>query len=146
MKLILPERHLQPSRRLLVGVAVLAAVSTALLWPAFHRLALLAWLLWLPPFLFALRYVAGSWVRVSPVRGLSWRLAMPFGTVLGTCELHPANIAELRLDTSLFGRLLGLWTLQVVPREGAAHPPFRFFAGMEALAQELHAFLQEPSA
>jgi len=146
MQPALSDRHLQPSRRLLVGVAVLAAVTTALLWPAFHRLAFVSWLLWLPPFFFALRYVAGSWLRVSPARGLSWKLALPFGTVLGSCELHAAHIAELRLDTSLFGRLLGLWTLQVVPREGAAHPPFRFFPGMEALAQELHAFLQESSA
>jgi len=143
MNPVLADRHLQPSKRLLVGVALLASVTTALLWPAFHRLAFLAWLLWLPPFLFALRYVAGSWVRVSAVRGVSWRLALPFRTLLGTCALDAAAIRELRLDTSLFGRLLGLWTLQLVPREGAAHPPFRFFPGMEGLAQELHAHLHQ---
>lgn len=143
MKLLLADRHLQPSKRLLVGVALLASVTTILLWPAFHRLAFLAWLLWLPPFLFALRYAAGSWVRISAERGISWKLALPFRTVLGTCALHPADIGELRLDTSLFGRLLGLWTLQIIPREGAPHPPLRFFPGMDGLAQELHAYLHQ---
>jgi hypothetical protein len=143
MRTVLPDRHIQPSRRLLVGVAVLAALTTALLWPAFHRLAFLAWLLWLPPFLFALRYVGGSWVRVSAERGLSWKLSMPYGTVLGSCALSAAHIAELRLDTSLFGRLLGLWSLRIVPREGAAHPAFRYFPGMDALAKELYGHLQQ---
>ncbi|MFN8012394.1 MAG: hypothetical protein U0P81_13575 [Holophagaceae bacterium] len=143
MKLIPADRHLQPSKRLLVGVAVLAALSTGLLWPAFHRLALLAWLLWAPVFALALRYVAGSWLRVSVPRGLSWKLALPFRTVLGSVELHAADIREFRLDTALFARLLGLWTLQVVPREGAPHPPLRFFPGMDRLAEELHAYLQQ---
>lgn len=143
MKLVPADRHLQPSKRLLVGVAVLAAVSTALLWPAFQRLALAVWLLWLPPFAFALRYVAGSWVRVSAARGISWKLALPFRTVLGSVELHAADIRELRLDTPLFSRLLGLWCLQVIPREGAAHPPLRFFPGMDKVAEELHAYLSQ---
>lgn len=143
MKLIPADRHLQPSKRLLVGVAALAAASTGLLWPAFHRLALLVWVLWLPVFGFALRYVGGSWVRMSAQRGLSWKLALPFGTAIGSVELHAADIRELRLDTALFGRLLGLWTLQVIPREGAPHPPLRFFPGMDRLAEELHAYLSQ---
>lgn len=143
MKLIPPDRHLQPSKRLLVGVAALAALSTALLWPAFHRLALLVWTLWLPVLAFALRYVAGSWVRMSAGRGLSWKLALPFRTVLGSVELHAADIREFRLDTALFGRVLGLWTLQVIPREGAPHPPLRFFPGMDKVAEELHAYLSQ---
>ena len=143
MKLILADRHLQPSKRLLVGVALLAAVTTGLLWPAFHRLAFFVWLFWLPLFGLALRYVGGSWVRLSAERGISWKLALPFGTVLGTAGLHAADIAELRMDTSLFGRLLGLWTLQIIPREGAVHPPLRFFPGMDRLAEELHAYLSQ---
>ena len=143
MKLILADRHLQPSRRLLVGLALLASVTTTLLWPAFHRMAFAVWALWLPILGFALRYVAGSWVRVSAERGISWKLALPFRTALGTTALDAVAIAELRMDTALFGRLLGLWTLQIVPREGAPHPPLRFFPGMDRLAEELHAYLSQ---
>lgn len=143
MKLTLPDRHLQPSKRLLLGVAVFAALSTALLWPAAHRWALLVWALWIPVLLFALRYVSGSWVRISAARGLSYNLKTPLGTRLGSIGLDSSSIAELRLESSVGSRLLGLWSLRIISRDGTTHPPFHFFAGMDRVAEELHGYLQQ---
>ncbi len=143
MKLILPDRHLQPSKRLLLGVAVIAALSTGLLWPAAHRWALLVWILWIPVFVFALRYVSGSWIRISAVRGLSYNLKTPLGTRLGSIELDSVSIAELRLESSVGSRMLGLWSLKVICRDGTLHPPFHFFTGMDRVAEELHGYLQQ---
>jgi hypothetical protein len=143
MKLMLPDRHLQPSKRLLLGVAVSAALSTGLLWPAAHRWALLVWILWVPVFVFALRYVAGSWVRISAARGLSYNLRTPLGTRLGTIELDSATISELRLESSVGSRWLGLWSLRIISRDGTVHPPFHFFSGMDRIAEELHGYLQQ---
>ncbi|MBL0313116.1 MAG: hypothetical protein IPP78_10475 [Holophagaceae bacterium] len=141
MKLTFPDRHLQPSKRLLPGVAVLAALSTGLLWPAAHRWALLVWILWLPVFALVLRYVAGSWVRISAQRGLSYCLKTPLGTRLGSIELDSSSIAELRLEASVGSRLLGLWSLKIITRDGTTHPPFHFFTGMDRIAEELHGYL-----
>ncbi len=143
MKLVLPDHHLQPSKRLLLGVAALAALSTGLLWPAAHRWAMLVWVLWVPVFGFALRYVAGSWVRISAARGLSYCLKTPFGTRLGSIGLDAASIAELRLESSVGSRMLGLWTLTIISRDGSVHPPFHFFAGMDHVAEELHGYLRQ---
>lgn len=143
MKLLFPDRHLQPSKRLLLGVALFAALSTGLLWPATHRWALLVWLLWVPVFTFALRYVTGSWVRISATRGLSYKLKTPLGTRLGSIELDSSSIAELRLESSVASRLLGLWSLRVISRDGTLHPPFHFFTGMDRLAEELHGYLEQ---
>ncbi|MBL0209792.1 MAG: hypothetical protein IPQ13_02595 [Holophagaceae bacterium] len=143
MKLILPDRHLQPSKRLLLGVAVFAALSTALLWPAAHRWALLVWALWIPVLLFALRYVSGSWIRISAARGLSYNLKTPLGTRLGSIQLDSASIAELRLESSVGSRLMGLWSLKVICRDGTVHPPFHFFLGMDRIAEDLHGYLQQ---
>jgi hypothetical protein len=143
MKLLLPDRHLQPSKRLLLGVAIFAALSTGLLWPAVHRWALLVWLGWTPVFLFALRYVSGSWIRVNAARGLSYCLKTPLGTRLGSIELDSTSIAELRLESSVGSRLLGLWSLRVITRDGTIHPPFHFFVGMDRIAEELHGYLQQ---
>lgn len=143
MKLLFPDHHLQPSKRLLLGVALLAALSTGLLWPAAHRWALLVWILWVPVFLFALRYVAGSWVRISPTRGISYCLRTPFGTRLGSIELDAATIAELRLEATVGSRMLGLWSLRIINRDGRANPPFHFFAGMDRIAEELHGYLRQ---
>ena len=143
MKLIPPDRHLQPSKRLLLGVAMFAALSTGLLWPAAHRWALMVWTLWIPVFVFALRYVTGSWVRISATHGLSYRLKTPLGTRLGSIELDSSSIAELRLESSVGSRLLGLWSLRVISRDGTLHPPFHFFTGMDRIAEELHGYLQQ---
>lgn len=143
MKLILPDRHLQPSKRLLLGVAMAAALSTGLLWPAAHRWALLVWVLWLPVFIAAMRYVTGSWVRISADRGLSYNLKTPLGTRLGSIALDSGAIAELSLESSVGSRMLGLWSLRVIGRDGVQHPPFHFFAGMDRIAEELHAYLQQ---
>ncbi len=143
MKLLFPDRHLQPSKRLLLGVALLAALSTGLLWPAAHRWALLVWILWVPVLAFALRYVAGSWVRVSAERGLSYCLKTPLGTRLGSMELDASSIAELRLEATVGSRMLGLWSLRIISRDGTLHPPFHFFAGMERIAEELHGYLRQ---
>ena len=143
MKLILPDRHLQPSKRLLLGVAIFAALTTALLWPAAHRWALLVWILWIPVFGFALRYVTGSWIRINAARGLSYSLKTPLGTRLGFIELDSSTIAELLLESSVGSRLLGLWSLRVICRDGAVHPPFHFFGGMDRIAEELHGYLQQ---
>lgn len=143
MKVLLPDQHLRPSQRLLTGIAVLACISTAALWPALHRWALVVWLLWLPVFGLALRYISGSWIRVSPERGLSWCLVTPFGKRLGSVELLPSDIAELRLEASLLARLLGLWDLQILRREGDPSPRFRFFEGLAPLAEAIHAYLKQ---
>jgi hypothetical protein len=143
IRVILDDQHHTPSQRLLVGVGVLAALSTWGLWIAAGKLALVLWVLWGPVFLAALRYTSGSWVRVSATRGLSWCLKTPFGTRLGSVELHAADIAELRLESTLLGRLLGLWDLQIVRRDGQPVPPFRYFHGMDRLAEALHGYLQQ---
>ncbi len=143
MKLFLPDRHLQPSKRLLLGVAVFAALSTGLLWPAAHAWALLVWTLWVPVLVFALRYVTGSWVRISAERGLSYNLKTPLGTRMGSIELVSSTISELRLESSVGSRLLGLWSLRVISRDGTVHPPFHFFSGMDRIAEELHGYLQQ---
>ncbi len=143
MKLIFPDRHLQPSRRLLLGVALVAAFATFAAWPALHLRALWVWAAFVPLFFLTLRYETGSWVRISALRGLSYCLKTPLGTHLGSIELSTSNIAELRLESSLGSRLLGLWTLQIITRDGTPHPTFRFFAGMERLAEELHGYLEQ---
>ena len=143
MKLFLPDRHLQPSKRLLLGVAMFAALTTGLLWPAAHRWALLIWTLWVPVLFSALRYVSGSWIRISAERGLSYNLKTPLGTRLGSIELDSASIAELRLESSVGSRLLGLWSLRIISRDGTIHPPFHFFTGMDRIAEELHGYLQQ---
>ena len=143
MKLFLPDRHLQPSKRLLLGVAMFAALTTGLLWPAAHRWALLVWTLWIPVLFFALRYVSGSWIRISAERGLSYNLKTPLGTRLGSIELDSASISELRLESSVGSRLLGLWSLRIISRDGTIHPPFHFFTGMDRIAEELHGYLQQ---
>jgi hypothetical protein len=58
-------------------------------------------------------------------------------------ELLPAEIAELRLEASLGARLLGLWDLQIVKRDGTVLPRFRFFAGMDRQAEVLHGYLEQ---
>jgi len=143
VKLFLPDRHLQPSKRLLLGVAMFAALTTGLLWPAAHRWALLIWTLWVPVLFSALRYVSGSWIRISAERGLSYNLKTPLGTRLGSIELDSSSIAELRLESSVGSRLLGLWSLRIISRDGTIHPPFHFFTGMDRIAEELHGYLQQ---
>lgn len=138
----LPDRHLRPSKRLLLGVALLAALATFLAWPPLHSKALWVWAAFLPIFAFTLRYVAGSWVRVSAARGLSYCLVLPFGQRLGSIQLDAAHIAELRLEASVLSRFLGLWSLRLIARDGIVHPTFRFFPGMDRLAEELHGYLQ----
>lgn len=142
MNPVLPERHLAPSKRLLLGVAVLASSFTFAAWPSLHGKAFWVWAGFLPIFGFTLRYVTGSWVRVSAARGLSYRLTLPFCTRLGSIELDAAQIAELRLESNLFSRLLGLWSLSIVSRDGTVHPAFRFFPGMDHLAEDLHRYLE----
>ncbi len=143
VRILLQDAHLKPSPRLLVGVAFLASLVTFGLWGGLGRWALLAWVAALPVLALAARYVAGSWVRISPLRGLSWCLKTPFGTRLGSVELLPAEIAELRLEASLAARLLGLWDLQIVKRDGTVLPRFRFFAGMDRQAEILHGYLEQ---
>ncbi|HJV90186.1 MAG TPA: hypothetical protein VJ623_07780 [Holophagaceae bacterium] len=143
VRILLEDSHLKPSPRLLVGVALLASLVTTGLWGALGRWALVAWVAALPLLGVALRYVAGSWVRISAHRGLSWCLKTPFGTRLGTVELLPADIAELRLEASLAARMLGLWDLQIVKRDGTVLPKFRFFAGMDRQAEILHGYLEQ---
>lgn len=143
VRILLQDAHLKPSPRLLVGVALLTSLLTFGLWGALGRWALLAWAAGLPVLGLAARYVTGSWVRLSPLRGLSWCLKTPFGTRLGSVELLPAEIAELRLEASLGARLLGLWDLQIVKRDGTVLPRFRFFAGMDRQAEVLHGYLEQ---
>lgn len=143
MKIILPDRHLQPSKRLLLGVALFASLATFAVWPALHSKALWVWAACLPLFILALRYVGGSWIRISAARGLSYCLKTPLGTRLGSVELDASSIAELRLESTLGSRLLGLWSLHVISRDGVAHPIFRFFPGMDRVAEELHRYLEQ---
>ena len=143
MRIHLPDQHLRVSQRLPLGVAVVAALSTILLWPGLHRWSLLVWIAWTPAFIFALRYATGSWVRVSLERGISWRLALPRGEVLGSIAVDPGEIAELRLESSLLARLLGLWDLQILKRDGSTSPRLRFFQGIVPVAEALHAHLQQ---
>ena len=139
----LPDRHLRPSKRLLLGVALVATLATFAAWPPLHSRALWVWAAFLPVFVFALRYVSGSWIRVSAARGLSYCLAMPFGQRLGSIELSASHIAELRLEASVLSRFLGLWSLCIIARDGTIHPTFRFFSGMDRVAEELHRYLQQ---
>lgn len=143
MRLHIPDQQLRVSQRLPLGVAILASLTTAILWPALHQWALLIWIGWAPVFLLALRYATRSWVRVSMDRGISWRLVGPRGEQLGSVSVDPGEIAELRLESSLFARLLGLWDLQILKRDGSATPRLRFFEGMVPLAEALHAHLQQ---
>ena len=129
--------------RLLLAVSVFASLSTLLLWPAAHAWALLAWVAWAPIFVFALRYVTGSWIRINAARGLSYCLKTPFSTHLGSVELDASSIAELRLESTLLSRLLGLWSLRIISRDGTLHPTFRFFPGMDRVADELHRYLEQ---
>ena len=122
---------------------MLAGLSTALLWPGLHRWSLLVWIAWVPAFVFALRYATGSWVRVSMRRGISWRMVTPFGERLGSVALDPVEISELRLESNLLSRLLGLWDLQFVAPDGTVSAKLRFFQGIVPLAESLHAYLQQ---
>jgi hypothetical protein len=143
VKVLLPDQHIRPSQRLLLGIAVLAAITTLALWPMLGRWAFAVWLLWTPVFIFALRYLSGSWIRVNAERGLSWCLLTPFGKRMGNIELHASDIAELRLEASLLARFLGLSDLQIVRRDGEPLPRFRFFERMDELAEAVHAYLQQ---
>ena len=124
-------------------VALLACGSSLAFWPLLHRGAALVWFAWVPVFVLAMRYVSGSWVRVSAQRGLSWCLQTPSGTKLGSVELNAADIAELQIESSLLSRLLGLSDLTIVRRDGQPVPAFRYFEGMTQLAEALHAYLQQ---
>lgn len=144
VRLLIPERHLRPSPRLLVGIALVSCLTTFGLWQVVGRWALLLPLGWAGVLIRAIGYVNGSWIRISAERGLSWCLATKgFGSArqLGTVELHASEIAEFRLESSLLGRLLGLWDLQIVKRDGTVVPRFRFFLGMDKVAEELHRYL-----
>lgn len=138
--------HLRPSQRLLVGVAGLAVLTTCLLWGLAGRWAFFLLPLWGLPFGWALAYISGSWVRISAQRGISWCLAtrgLGRSKELGSVELHAADIAELRLESTMLGRLLGLWDLQIVRRDGQPVPRFRFFHRMDQVAETLHAYLHQ---
>ena len=143
MRLQIPDQQLRVSRRLPVGVALMGVLATALLWPFLHRWALSIWTLGVPVLVFALRYASRSWVRVSLQRGLSWRMATPFGDRLGSIALDPSSVAELRLEPGLPGRLLGLPDLRILGPDGASTPRLRCFEGVEPLAEALHAYLQQ---
>lgn len=146
MRVILAEQHLKPSQRLLVGAALLSCLVTVAL---FQVLGLRALGLMVPGaalLVAAARYIQGSWIRISPERGLSWCLATrPWSQQkqLGSIELHATEIAEFRLESSLLARLLGLWDLQIIRRDGTALPRFRYFQGMDRVAEELHRYLQQ---
>ncbi len=143
MKVAIPDQHLRPSQRLLMLVALLACGTSLMFWPMLHRGAVLVWLAWAPLFLLAMRYVSGSWVRVSAQRGVSWCLKTPFGVRLGSVELSAADIAEFQIETTGLSRLLGLSDLRIVRRDGQPVPAFRFFEGMSPLAEALHAYLHQ---
>jgi hypothetical protein len=140
---LLPDQHLRPSQRLLLLVGLLACGTSMAAWPFLHRAAVLVWLAWAPLFILALRYVSGSWVRVSAQRGLSWCLKTPFGTRLGSVELSAADIAELQVGSSPLSRLMGLSDLRILRRDGQTVPSFRAFEGMPELAEALHAYLEQ---
>ncbi len=146
VRIILEDQHLRPSQRLLVGVGVLAALSTTILWVVAGRWALFLLPLWLVPMGWAMGYISGSWVRISAQRGISWCLVtkgLSRTKQLGSLELHPSEIAELRLESTLLGRLLGLWDLQIVRRDGQPVPTFRFFHRMDQVGEMLHAYLEQ---
>ncbi len=150
VRLLIEDQHHQPSQRLLLGVAVLAALGTTVL-----RMVAGRWFLTLLPvwaglcagaFGWALAYIAGSWVRISATRGVSWCLAtrgLSRSKTVGNVELHPTDIAELRLESTLLGRFLGLWDLQIIRRDGQPVPRFRFFHRMDRVAEHLHAYLEQ---
>lgn len=146
MQVLIPERHLKPSQRLLVGISILSCLTTFALWQATGIWAFLIMVLWGGALGWAFRYIQGSWIRISPERGLSWCLATqgPWGEKqIGSLELHASEIAEFRLESSLLARLLGLWDLQIIKRDGTVLPRFRFFQGMDRVAEELHGYLQQ---
>ena len=64
VRILLEDQHHRPSQRLLLGVAAVAALATWLLWPLAGRRAFFVWLVALPVFLAAVRYVGGSWFRL----------------------------------------------------------------------------------
>ena len=143
MRLQIPDQQLRASARLPLAVGILAILGTALLWPLSHRASLCSWIAWAPAFFFAWRYASRSWIRVSMRRGISWRMATPFGDRLGSLALDPSAIAELRLEPGFPGRLIGLPDLQFVGPDGALSPRLRCFEGVEPLAEALHAYLQQ---
>jgi hypothetical protein len=146
VRIILEDQHLQPSQRLLVGVGVLAALSTTILWMLAGRWAMWLLPLWGAPMGWAMSYISSSWVRISAQRGISWCLAtkgLSRAKQLGSVALHPSEIAELRLESTLLGRLLGLWDLQIVRRDGQPVPPFKFFHRMDQVGEMLHAYLEQ---
>ena len=143
MRLQIPDQQLRVSPRLPVGIALITVLHTALLWPELHRQAFLVWIAGAPALFLSLRYTSRSWIRVSMQRGIAWRLATPFKERLGSLELDPSAIAELRLESNLLGRLVGLWDLQLVAPDGTRSPKLRFFQGVEPLAEALHAYLQQ---
>lgn len=141
---LLPERHLKPSQRLLVGIALVSCLTTFGFWQIVGRWALILPLGWCAALVWAVGYVNGSWIRISPERGLSWCLATRgsgFRKQIGSVPLCAAEIAEFRLESSLLARLLGLWDLQIIKRDGTVLPRFRFFHGMDRVAEELHRYL-----
>ena len=146
MKVLIPDRHLKPSQRLLVGISILSCLTTFALWQVTGRWAFVTLPLWGAAFGPAIAYVNGSWIRISSERGLSWCLSHKgwFGNKeIGSIELHASEIAEFRLESSLLARLLGLWDLQIIKRDGTVLPRFRFFQGMDTVAEELHRYLQQ---
>lgn len=150
IRILIEDQHHRPSQRLLLGVAVLAALGAAVL-----KLVAGPWFLRVLPvwaglsaaaFGWALAYIAGSWVRISATRGISWCLVtkgLSRDQQIGNVELHPTDIAELRLESTLLGRLLGLWDLQIVRRDGQPVPRFRYFHRMDRTAEHLHAYLEQ---
>lgn len=144
VRLPLPQRHLKPSPRLLVGIALVSCLTTFTFWQVAGKWALLLSLGWGMVMGWAIGYVNGSWIRISPERGLSWCLAVTRPgreKQLGSIELDASEIAEFRLESSLLARLLGLWDLQIIKRDGTVLPRFRFFRGMDQVAEELHRYL-----
>ncbi len=146
VRILLEDAHLKPSPRLLVGVAVLAALSTSVLVVLAGRWAFWLLPLWGGPMGWAYAYISGSWIRISATKGISWCLAtrgLARVRSIGSIELLPSEIAELRLESTLLARLLGLWDLQIVKRDGTVLPKFRFFAGMDRQAEILHGYLEQ---
>ena len=146
MRMDLPERHLKPSPRLLIGIAILSCLTTFALGRVAGLWALGLSGIWGLLLAWALVYVNGSWIRISPERGLSWCLVTrgwAGNKQLGSIELHASEIAEFRLESSLLARLLGLWDLQIIKRDGTLLPRFRFFQGMDRVAEELHRYLAQ---
>lgn len=144
VRILIEDQHHRPSQRLLLGVAVLAALATTVLWILVGRWALLMLPLWGFPLAWAMTYISGSWIRISAARGISCCLATRGpgrDKVIGHVDLHPSDIAELRLESTLLGRLLGLWDLQIIRRDGQPAPRLRYFHRMDRTAELLHAYL-----